>query len=77
MKDFLCRPRPTNRKLFLCGATDIALTALEHDQAEELGRRIHDADGPDRAVQFCDMTNEEFVAFGLGNCQVLAYKWQK
>ena len=30
-----------------------------------------------RIVQsyFTDMTNEEFAAFGIGNCQVLAYEW--
>lgn len=31
-----------------------------------------------RIVQsyFSDMTNEEFSAFGIGNCQVLEYEWQ-
>lgn len=30
-----------------------------------------------RIVQsyFADMTNEEFAAFGIGNCQVLEYEW--
>ncbi len=32
-----------------------------------------------RIVQsyFHDMTNEEFAAFGIGNCQVLEYEWQE
>ena len=31
-----------------------------------------------RAVQsyFCDMTNEEFAAFGIDNCQVLEYEFE-
>lgn len=31
-----------------------------------------------RIVQsyFTDMTNEEFAAFGIGNCQVLEYEWR-
>lgn len=47
-------------------------------QSQEKSYLLVAHNGIARIVQsyFYDMTNEEFAAFGIGNCQVLEYEWQ-
>jgi bisphosphoglycerate-dependent phosphoglycerate mutase len=54
----------------ICGATDIALTELDHQQAIDAGKKILE-----EKIQsyFYDMTNAEYAAFGVKNCAVLRY----
>ena len=91
----------------ICGATDIELTELGHQQATELGKKIkeetmlhlcqriynllddirEEADdkvyllvahnGISRVIQsyFYDMTNEEFAAFGIKNCELRKFEF--
>ena len=46
-------------------------------QSQEKSYLLVAHNGIARIVQsyFYDMTNEEFAAFGIGNCQVLEYEW--
>lgn len=47
-------------------------------QSQEKSYLLVAHNGIARIVQsyFYDMTNEEFAAFGIGNCQVLEYEWR-
>lgn len=55
----------------ICGATDIGLTELGHEQAVGTGKEI--LRQGIRADEILEMTNEEYAAFGVKNCQGLRY----